>query len=67
LHERLTGLAEEVQRAYAPPETDDERWWQPAYLGGTAPTLEEAMPIEAAAIEARRLRKQGKRNAEGAA
>jgi 1-acyl-sn-glycerol-3-phosphate acyltransferase len=61
LHERLTKLAEEVQRAYPAPASDDERWWQPAYLGGTAPTLEEAMPIEAAAIEARNQRKQGKR------
>ena len=67
LHERLTKLAEEVQRAYPAPDTDDERWWQPAYLGGTAPTLEAAMPIEAAAIEARRQRKQGKRKHKGAA
>jgi 1-acyl-sn-glycerol-3-phosphate acyltransferase len=70
LYERLTMLAEEVQRAYPAPETDEERWWQPAYLGGTAPTLTEAMPIEAAAIEARRRRKQrkqGKPETEGAA
>lgn len=62
LHERLTKLAEEVQRAYPPPGTDDESWWQPAYLGGAAPTLEEAMPIEAAAIEARKQRKQSKQS-----
>lgn len=67
LHERLTKLAEEVQRAYPAPETDDERWWQPAFLGGSAPTLAEAMPIEAAAIEARKQRKQGKRDVEGVA
>jgi 1-acyl-sn-glycerol-3-phosphate acyltransferase len=67
LHEHLTKLVEEVQRAYPAPDTDDERWWQPAYLGGTAPTLEEAMPIEAAAIEARKQRKQGKRASKGAA
>lgn len=67
LHERLTKLAEEVQRAYPPPLSDDELWWQPAYLGGAAPTLEEAMPIEAAAIEARKLKKQGKGKSKGAA
>jgi 1-acyl-sn-glycerol-3-phosphate acyltransferase len=67
LHERLTKLAEEVQRAYPAPTADDERWWQPAYLGGTAPTLEEAVPIEAAAIEARNQRNQRKRKQQGAA
>jgi 1-acyl-sn-glycerol-3-phosphate acyltransferase len=54
LHERLTKLAEEVQRAYPPPESVEDSWWQPAYLGGTAPTLEQAGPIEAAALEARK-------------
>ena len=52
LHERLTKLTEEVQRAYPPPPAPKSRW-QPAYLGGTAPTLESAKLIEAAAIEAR--------------
>jgi 1-acyl-sn-glycerol-3-phosphate acyltransferase len=58
LHERLTKLAEEVQRAYPAPSVGDDLWWQPAFLGGTAPTLEEAGPIEAAAIEARKNRKR---------
>lgn len=60
LHERLTKLGEEVQRAYVPPASDEELWWQPAYLGGTAPTLEAAGPIEAAAMEARKNRKNRK-------
>jgi hypothetical protein len=61
LHERLTKLVEEVQRAYPPPQPTEDQWWQPAYLGGQAPTLEAAGPIEAAAMEARRLKKQRRR------
>jgi 1-acyl-sn-glycerol-3-phosphate acyltransferase len=61
LHERMTKLTEEVQRAYPPPESVADSWWQPAFLGGTAPTLEEATPIESAAIEARKERKRRRR------
>jgi len=61
LHEAMTQMCEKVQRSYPAPESDDEQWWQPAYLGGGAPTLEEAKPIEAAAIAARAARKQQKR------
>jgi 1-acyl-sn-glycerol-3-phosphate acyltransferase len=61
LHERMTKLAEEVQSGYPKPTSDDEMWWQPAYLGGSAPTLEQAGPIEAAAVDARRLKQAKKR------
>jgi 1-acyl-sn-glycerol-3-phosphate acyltransferase len=61
LHDALTRQCERVQRGYPPPESDAEQWWQPAYLGGAAPTLEEARPIEAAALEARAARKRKKR------
>jgi 1-acyl-sn-glycerol-3-phosphate acyltransferase len=61
LHERLTKMVEEVQRDYPAPVAGEDSWWQPAYLGGTAPTLEEAGPIEAAAYEARRLKRANKR------
>ena len=61
LHERLTKLVEEVQAGYPAPVSDDESWWQPAYLGGTAPTLAEAAPIEAAAIAERAARKRRRR------
>jgi 1-acyl-sn-glycerol-3-phosphate acyltransferase len=57
LHERLTKLAEEVQRAYPAPKPGEDSWWQPAYLGGAAPTLEEARPIELAAIARRRAKR----------
>lgn len=58
LHERLTKSLEEVQRAYPPPSSVADSWWQPAHLGGQAPTLEEAKPIELAAM----VRRRAKRN-----
>jgi 1-acyl-sn-glycerol-3-phosphate acyltransferase len=61
LHAELTALVKKVQASYPGPTTDAERWWQPAHLGGGAPTLEEAKPIEAAAVEARAARKAEKR------
>jgi 1-acyl-sn-glycerol-3-phosphate acyltransferase len=61
LHEQLTKLVEDVQRAYPAPTSETELWWQPAYLGGSAPTLAEAKPIEAASSEARRHRKKSPR------
>jgi hypothetical protein len=54
----MTALCERVQRAYPAPATDADRWWQPTYLGGTAPTLEAAGPIEAEALAKRAARKQ---------
>jgi 1-acyl-sn-glycerol-3-phosphate acyltransferase len=60
LHERVTKMVEEVQRAYPPPTSVEDSWWQPAYLGGSAPTLDEARPIEKAALQAR-LDKHNKR------
>lgn len=58
LYATMTALCEQVQRAYPAPATDADRWWQPAYLGGTAPTLEAAGPIEAEALAKRAARKQ---------
>ncbi len=40
---RITALLEQAQRDYPQqPAGDDDRWWLPAHLGGTAPTPEEA-------------------------
>jgi 1-acyl-sn-glycerol-3-phosphate acyltransferase len=48
----MEALLDEAQRTYPDqPAGPDDRWWLPAYLGGTAPTPEEA--AEAAAIRAR--------------
>jgi 1-acyl-sn-glycerol-3-phosphate acyltransferase len=60
LRERITKLVEEVQRAYPPPTSVEDSWWQPQYLGGQAPTLDEARPIEKAALQSR-LDKHNKR------
>ncbi|NUP00004.1 MAG: 1-acyl-sn-glycerol-3-phosphate acyltransferase [Nonomuraea sp.] len=51
LHARLTELADRAQRTY--PEVPPGVWWQPAHLGGTAPTPEEAAAMDAAEAEAR--------------
>ncbi|SDY21049.1 1-acyl-sn-glycerol-3-phosphate acyltransferases [Modestobacter sp. DSM 44400] len=43
----MEGLLAEAQRSYADqPAGDDDRWWVPAHLGGTAPTPEEATRID---------------------
>jgi len=40
---RITELLADAQARYpVEPASDDERWWLPAHLGGTAPTFEEA-------------------------
>src|SRR3954471_21219 len=39
----MVELLDEAQRSYpAQPAGDDDRWWLPAHLGGSAPTPEEA-------------------------
>lgn len=63
--ERLMGqiadLLGEAQAAYpVSPASDDDRWWLPAHLGGTAPTPEEA---EARLAEQRAARKRRKNHA----
>jgi 1-acyl-sn-glycerol-3-phosphate acyltransferase len=57
LYDAVNTLTEKVQRSYPAPTSLAEMWWQPAYLGGAAPTLEVAGPIEKASIEQRRARK----------
>ncbi len=52
LRRRMSELVERAQREY--PETpsgSEDTWWQPAHLGGTAPT-----PEEAAVLDGRRAR-----------
>jgi hypothetical protein len=39
----MEALLDEAQRSYPEhPAGDDDRWWLPVHLGGTAPTPEEA-------------------------
>jgi 1-acyl-sn-glycerol-3-phosphate acyltransferase len=43
LMERINELLSEAQARYpVEPRSDDDRWWLPAHLGGTAPTPEDA-------------------------
>lgn len=43
LAESIGGLVDAAQRSYPQePRDEDDRWWLPAHLGGTAPTPEEA-------------------------
>ncbi len=46
LRQRMSQLLDRAQRTY--PEIPPGVWWQPAHLGGTAPTPEEAAAMDAA-------------------
>jgi 1-acyl-sn-glycerol-3-phosphate acyltransferase len=49
LRQRMSTLVEELQRSYPDePRSPADAWWQPAYLGGSAPTPEEADDLDAA-------------------
>ncbi len=45
LMDEIRTVLTEAQATYPQePDSDDDRWWLPAHLGGTAPTPEEAVP-----------------------
>jgi 1-acyl-sn-glycerol-3-phosphate acyltransferase len=45
LMDEIRALLDEAQASYPQaPASDDDRWWLPAHLGGTAPTPAEVMP-----------------------
>ena len=49
LRERMNALVDRAQREYPErPDGPDDAWWQPAHLGGTAPTPEQAAALDAA-------------------
>ncbi|WP_424534459.1 lysophospholipid acyltransferase family protein [Sphaerisporangium viridialbum] len=52
LRTRMSEQLDRAQRSY--PEIPQGVWWQPAHLGGTAPTPEEAAALDAAEQRARR-------------
>ena len=56
-------IGEMVQNAAASypdrPVGDDDRWWLPAHLGGTAPTVEESLEMSRAEREERARRRRG--------
>ena len=45
LHTRMTDLLDRTIKAY--PQTEDGAWWMPRSYGGTAPTPEEALVLDA--------------------
>lgn len=45
LRERMQELLDSAQARYA--DSGEGQWWQPAHLGGTAPTPEEAKQLDA--------------------
>jgi 1-acyl-sn-glycerol-3-phosphate acyltransferase len=48
LHDRLAKLLDHAQREYPDvPSGPEDSWWQPAHLGGAAPTPEEAAALDA--------------------
>jgi 1-acyl-sn-glycerol-3-phosphate acyltransferase len=62
LKERMQILLERAQEAYPEqPAGDDDRWWLPAHLGGTAPTLEEADALDIADVAERRAKRAQKK------
>jgi 1-acyl-sn-glycerol-3-phosphate acyltransferase len=47
LRARMSALVDRAQTEYPDqPASDEERWWLPAHLGGTAPTPEEAAELD---------------------
>jgi 1-acyl-sn-glycerol-3-phosphate acyltransferase len=47
LRVRMSALIDKAQAEYPDsPATEDDRWWLPAHLGGTAPTPEEAAELD---------------------
>jgi 1-acyl-sn-glycerol-3-phosphate acyltransferase len=54
---RISELLADAQARYPQsPADDDDRWWMPAHLGGSAPTFDEAEARLAAEYEGRRKR-----------
>jgi 1-acyl-sn-glycerol-3-phosphate acyltransferase len=47
LHDRMSQMLVEVVRAYPADEQPPGSWWVPASMGGSAPTLEEAVRLDA--------------------
>ncbi|MGI9019074.1 MAG: lysophospholipid acyltransferase family protein [Euzebya sp.] len=60
----ITAVVTDLQRAYTQqPQSEEDRWWLPAHLGGTAPTPEEAEAIIRDERIQRRRRRQTLRQA----
>jgi 1-acyl-sn-glycerol-3-phosphate acyltransferase len=63
---RLEELLDHVQQTYPDrPAGPGDQWWLPQIMGGTAPTPEEAVAMDAAEAEARRAKALAKAVAKG--
>jgi 1-acyl-sn-glycerol-3-phosphate acyltransferase len=63
LMDAIGGLVDHLQRTYPQePAGDDDRWWLPAHLGGTAPTVAESEEMSAKEQAERRARRRAERD-----
>ncbi|GAB3264855.1 lysophospholipid acyltransferase family protein [Kineosporia babensis] len=61
LQRRVDVLLKDLQQRYPQEPADDaDRWWLPAELGGSAPTLEEAKELDAAAAAEKAAKRREK-------
>jgi 1-acyl-sn-glycerol-3-phosphate acyltransferase len=61
LHRRMAGLLDETIAAYPDDEQPAGSWWLPARHGGSAPTPEEALRLDAEEKRARAAKRRAKR------
>jgi hypothetical protein len=60
--ERISELTIEAARTYPQsPQGSHDRWWLPAHLGGTAPTVHEARQLASDETAARRAKRRAQR------
>jgi 1-acyl-sn-glycerol-3-phosphate acyltransferase len=65
LMDAITALVDAAAATYPQqPAGPDDRWWLPASLGGTAPSVEEAEEMAAREREERRARRRAERDAQ---
>jgi 1-acyl-sn-glycerol-3-phosphate acyltransferase len=58
-------MVDRLQRTYPQePAGPDDTWWQPAHLGGSAPTVEESKAIAAEEQAARRAKRRAERDSD---
>jgi hypothetical protein len=61
VRQRISEMLTALQVAYPDqPRNNNDRWWVPARLGGTAPTPEEAADLEIQRRAEKQARKQAK-------
>ncbi|RAY15850.1 1-acyl-sn-glycerol-3-phosphate acyltransferase [Actinomadura craniellae] len=56
LRAQMSELVDRAQREYPDTPAENEKWWLPAHLGGTAPTPEEAAELDRKELEERAAR-----------